>query len=1183
MKLIVSISLFLSCIVSTARAQCWQTIASSFDKVLAIHEDGTLWTWGGNRQSTGPIQIGADNDWVAISSGEGSNAALKSDGTLWMWGDNSYGQLGQGTQTNLWTPTQVGSDNNWSQVSCGQYHTAAIKTDGTLWLWGRNDNGQMGAGLNRANRLAPTQLGTDTNWVEISAGRSHTLIRKTTNAMWFVGACYSSSINSQLRQVGSALDWKTMGAGAYTDYGIKQNGTLWKWVNSNGGPSGLSQIGNQNNWNKIGNYIGYSTEAHALFIKTNGTMWAVGKNHFGQLGNGSVTDIIDIPQQIGTDTDWKQVVAGSLYSLALKTDNSFWAWGRNQHAQFGNGHNKNKARTISNESLWKNVIASKGSFNGHTMAIHQDGTLWSWGPNQDGQLGIGPPAYVHKALPQQVGSSNGWKQITAGFHFSIGIKEDGTMWGWGRNGSGQIGLGGLWSTTTPTQIGTDTTWVMAASSASNTIAIKDDGTLWAFGFNQNGELGIGNTQERDTPVQVGNDSTWVYVAAGDQHSMAIKSDGSLWSWGNNTYGQLGRSGPAIVPNRVGTDTWLKVAGGGLHTLGIKSDSTLWSWGRNNYAQLGDGGTNNKNQPYQINSEHKWKNLSGGYEHSLATTVDSTLWVWGRNAAGNLTDSISYVYFPNNVYTPLQILSEQLWMDVSGGVVSSSFIQANGKLYTCGDSYSQDFQTNFPVLGYVDWLPQQFNVCNSCPASSYQYSQSICAGDSILFNGSYRFEAGYYSDTLMNYMGCDSLITLSLVVNLPAHFTDVQQACESFEWIDGITYSESNNTAIFVYENGASNGCDSIVHLDLIMTHPIHFTDVQQSCESFEWIDGITYLESNNTALFVYENGASNGCDSIVHLDLTITHPIHFTDAQQACESFEWIDGMTYSWSNNTAIFVYENGASNGCDSIVHLDLIMTHPIHFTDVQQSCESFTWIDGITYSESNNIAIFVYENGASNGCDSIVHLDLTITHPIHFTDVQQSCESFTWIDGITYSESNNTALFVYENGASNGCDSIVHLDLTITPFELEVIQQGITLIAESPATSYQWIDCATQQNILSAVEALFIPEVSGVYAVQATNGLCSAQSDCIDIIIANIGRLENKTYFNIFPNPASNQVTIVCSGQFDLEILDISGKRIMLIPSALERVSIDINSLPAGVYMVRSISARGISTKKLIIQVN
>src|SRR5690606_29009879 len=127
-----------------------------------------------------------------------------------------------------------------------------------------------------------------------------------------------------------------------------------------------------------------------------------------------------------------------------------------------------------------------------------------------------------------------------------------------------------------------------------------------------------------------------------------------------------------------------------------------------------------------------------------------------------------------------------------------------------------------------------------------------------------------------------------------HFTDVQQACESFEWIDGITYTDNNNTAIFVYENGASNGCDSIVHLDLTINHLVHFTDVLQACESFEWIDGITYSESNNTAIFIYENGASNGCDSIVHLDLTINHPVHFADVQQACESFEWIDGITYS-------------------------------------------------------------------------------------------------------------------------------------------------------------------------------------------------------------------------------------------------------------------------------------------------
>jgi len=1065
-------------LINTSQAQCWQKIASTYDHVLAIHEDGTLWTWGGAfsgyRQNNYPVQKSEANDWVSISTGFYTNAAIKADGTLWMWGENGFGQLGQGNTTNLWVPTQVGTDNNWLQVSCGEFHTAAIKTDGTLWLWGKNDNGQMGAGLNRTSRLSPGQLGTDTDWVEVSAGMNHTLIRKSTNAMWFVGACYSSSINSQLRQVGSTLDWRTMGAGAYTDYGIKQNGTLWKWVNSNGGPSGLAQVGNQNNWNKIGNCIGYSVEAHALFIKTNGTLWAIGTNNFGQLGNGSLTYITDIPQQIGTDNDWKQVVAGALYSLALKNNNSFWAWGRNQHAQFGNGHNKNKARAINDNQQWKEVISGKGSFNGHTAAINQDGTLWTWGPNQDGQLGIGPPAYAHKPLPQQVGTDNTWKQITAGFHFTVGVKEDGTMWGWGRNGSGQLGLGGLWSTTTPIQIGTDTDWIMAASSSTNTIAIKENGTLWAFGFNQNGELGIGNTQERDTPVQVGNDTTWIYVHAGDQHSLGIKEDGSLWSWGNNAYGQLGRSGLTTVPNRVGTDTWLRVEGGGLHTLGIKSDSTLWAWGRNLYAQLGDGGTTNKSQPYQINAEHKWKNISGGYEHSLATTVDSSLFVWGRNAAGNLTDSLSYIYYPNNVYTPLQIYPEQQWLDASAGVYNSAFIRSDSRLLTAGDAYSQEFQSNFPVLGYVDWSPQQINICNSCPSTSYQYSQSICAGDSVLFDGIYRMEAGNYYDTLINAIGCDSLITFNLIVKNPIHFTDTHLACETFLWIDGITYNENNNTAIHIYENAASNGCDSIVHLNLTILQPVHFNDIQTACESFEWLDGMTYTENNNTAIYIYENAATNGCDSIVHLNLMIHNPVHFTDMQTACESFEWIDGMTYT----------------------------------------------------------------------------------------------------------EDNNTEIYIYESGAANGCDSIVHLHLTIHSLNNAVISNGNTLTSQQSSVDYQWIDCDSDLPIDSETNMSFSPSVSGSYAVILTDEFCSIQSECNSVTITNVQEEIRNISFVIYPNPARELAYVEYDGNAFVDVLDITGKILHSYRHTTNQSALDLKRFESGVYFIRLTSNGKTWTKKLIV---
>ena len=136
------------------------------------------------------------------------------------------------------------------------------------------------------------------------------------------------------------------------------------------------------------------------------------------------------------------------------------------------------------------------------------------------------------------------------------------------------------------------------------------------------------------------------------------------------------------------------------------------------------------------------------------------------------------------------------------------------------------------------------------------------------------------------------------------------------WIDGNTYTASNNSATFNIPGGAANGCDSLVTLDLTISNSVNGTDTQTACGSIHWIDGNTYTASNNTATFNIPGGAANGCDSLVTLDLTISNAVNGTDTQIACGSYTWIDGNTYTTSNNTATFNIPGGAANGCDSLV---------------------------------------------------------------------------------------------------------------------------------------------------------------------------------------------------------------------------------------------------------------------------
>ncbi|MFN9883866.1 MAG: PKD domain-containing protein, partial [Bacteroidota bacterium] len=269
-------------------------------------------------------------------------------------------------------------------------------------------------------------------------------------------------------------------------------------------------------------------------------------------------------------------------------------------------------------------------------------------------------------------------------------------------------------------------------------------------------------------------------------------------------------------------------------------------------------------------------------------------------------------------------------------------------------------------------------------------------------------------------GCDSIVTLDLTINNFVTGTDVQTHCTSYTWIDGVTYSASTNTPTFTIT--LPNGCDSIVTLDLTINNFVTGTDVQTHCTSYTWIDGITYSASTNTPTYTIVGGSATGCDSIVTLDLTINNTLSGTDVQTHCTSYTWIDGNTYTSSTNTPTFTIT--LPNGCDSIVTLDLTINNTLSGTDVQTHCNSYTWIDGNTYTSSTNTPTFTIT--LPNGCDSIVTLDLTINNTLSGTDVQTHCNSYTWIDGNTYTSSTNTPTFTIT--LPNGCDSIVTLDLTI-----------------------------------------------------------------------------------------------------------------------------------------------------------
>ncbi len=274
-----------------------------------------------------------------------------------------------------------------------------------------------------------------------------------------------------------------------------------------------------------------------------------------------------------------------------------------------------------------------------------------------------------------------WTKVTAGAEFTVALGEDGSLWSWGFNGSGQLGLDSNEDfIATPQQIGTGSDWVDIDAGAFHCLALKANGTLWAWGLGASGQLGNGSPQEQGSPIQVGSDTDWVTISAGWAHSHAIKSNGLLYGWGSNGFGQVGDGFTSDLssPTLIGGNSWASISGGGIHTLGIKQDGSLFSWGGNSSGQLGSGNLTDSNIPKQVGGFSNWQKIAAGFEFSVALNNSGQLFVWGINGNGQLGNGTG-----DNALAPDQISEGNSFIEIAAGSAFGFAISADRALFTWG--------------------------------------------------------------------------------------------------------------------------------------------------------------------------------------------------------------------------------------------------------------------------------------------------------------------------------------------------------------------------------------------------------------------------------------------------------------------------------------------------------------------
>lgn len=397
--------------------------------------------------------------------------------------------------------------------------------------------------------------------------------------------------------------------------------------------------------------------------------------------------------------------------------------------------------------------------NSHTVVLKADGTVWSWGQGGSGQLGNGITYDWTKPVlaPVQANIAD-VKYIAIGNSNTYAIKKDGTLWAWGFNGNGELGVGDKIDRNVPTQISVLTDIIQVAGTSGGFAAcLKADGTVWAWGANSitiggifyGGQLGNGTTTSSTIPVRSGEtvtefvDIKQIDVGAG--FVLARKGDGTVWTWGLNSYKQCGRTGQTYYtrPGQVTTTGIVNITrinAGSHHAVVLKNDGTVWTWGRNQYGQLGNGKVLvNEVSPGVYEGEYiddtsytpaKVPNLEGitdidaGTGHTMIIKGDNTIWSVGMNYRGQFGDGNVLLYIPQGTEEFRQALISGPLLQLETFGQNTAFLKTDGSLWTCGANSTGQVGNGTTSL-YVDVPTMVVQGLNS--VSGYSVSFDLAGG------------------------------------------------------------------------------------------------------------------------------------------------------------------------------------------------------------------------------------------------------------------------------------------------------------------------------------------------------------------------------------------------------------------------------------------------------------------------
>ena len=694
----------------------YQQVAGGRTHTAVLLSNGTVRTFGGNDQGqlgvndtatrSTIVQVwGISSSATVVACGAYHTAVLLADGTVRTFGSNQNGQLGVNDTTSRQTPVQVigiSSVGAATAVACGAAYTAVLLNNGTVWTFGRNEYGQLGVG-DTTSRLTPVQVSAITSATAIACGLYHTSIVLSDGTVRTFGLNISGQLgvnDGTSRQTpvqvwGISSSAVAVAGGLYHTSVLLADGTVRTFGKNDFGQLGINIPGVSRQTPVQVWGISSSATAitcgrfHTSVLLGNGTVMTIGNNGYGQLGVNDTTSRQTPVQVWGISSSAVSIADGQYITAIVLSDGTVRTFGRNDFGQLGLYDFASRLTPVSVFGpTYAGVVGKVAGGASHTAIVMSDGTVRTFGQNDQGQLGVNDT--TSRLTPVQVwGISSSAVAVAAAYHTAV-LLADGTVRAFGSNDKGQLGVNDTISRLTPVQVlGISSSATSVACGKKHTAILLSNGTVQTFGYNNNGQLGVNDTTDRSTPVQVWGISTSavaIACGAGSYHIAVLLADGTVRTFGNNSQGQLGVNDTTsrLTPVQVWgiSSSATAIACGQFFTAVLLADGTVRTFGLGNYGQLGVNDTVSRLTPVQVwGISSSAVAIACGRVHTIVLLADGSIRTVGNNGGGGLgvNDTTSRL-------TPVQVWGiSSSAVAIAGGYYSTAVILADGTVRTFGSN------------------------------------------------------------------------------------------------------------------------------------------------------------------------------------------------------------------------------------------------------------------------------------------------------------------------------------------------------------------------------------------------------------------------------------------------------------------------------------------------------------------